>query len=97
MRLQLDVTRTSTEAGILMLKEVQSVRNELAEERLSAAFVAQQLTESRARAADLEGQLVAAKLKMARLEQQLAAAQAGPVGTMQAHGTDVGQQPAPAQ
>jgi chromosome segregation ATPase len=90
MRLQLEVTRTSTEAGILMFNEIQAVRNELAAERRTALYVAQQLRASQARAADLQGQLVAAKLEMASLEQQLAAAQAGPVGTMRTHATDMG-------
>jgi DNA repair exonuclease SbcCD ATPase subunit len=103
MRLQLEVNKAATEAGLLMLKQIQAVRTELAEEHRAALYLLQQLTESHAHAADLEGQLKIAKLEMATvqaraaiLEEQLAAARTGPVATVEAHATVTGQQPASA-
>jgi chromosome segregation ATPase len=103
MRLQLEVSKTQTEAAILMVKEIQAVRNELAVEHRAALYLAQQLTESQAHAADLEEQLAAAKAKRAAararavsLQQQLAAAKAE-TAAVRAHAASLEQQLAAAQ
>jgi DNA repair exonuclease SbcCD ATPase subunit len=98
MRLQLEVSKSQTEAAILMLKEIQAVRNELAEEHRAALYVAQQLTKSQAHAADLEEQLAAAKAtakavraRAASLQQLLVAAMAE-TAAVQAHAASLEQQ-----
>jgi hypothetical protein len=101
MRLQLEVSKSQTEAAILMLKEIQAVRNELAEEHRAALNVAQQLTKSQAHAAGswhLEEQLAAAKATAkavrapaASLQQLLVAAMAE-TAAVQAHAASLEQQ-----